>query len=263
MQCCSDLPLTHAIQPQFAELFVNDADEHYSDTIQSFVDISTLDDRLDRESITCEFISRTRGWCRARFIAMDRDEDDSLKEVIFTIRVINDEKRDIEELEERLKQKTRYRKLSLVEHEFSFSDLISEIHDQSVKIAEKDGREFTMDTSRELPDIVTGNEVLLRHLISYMLKYASESTGTRPIKLSVYSKTLGDTAHILVSVAGQLDPARDDDAAHELINGLLGIMGSSLKIIDDKNGMREMYFEADLKIASDAAGQKTGTPAQE
>ena len=59
-----------------------------------FVDISTLEERLLGEnSITHEFIDKTSGWCRSRFIPVDYDENGRLLHVLFCIECIEEEKK--------------------------------------------------------------------------------------------------------------------------------------------------------------------------
>lgn len=66
----------------------------YRKEVQEFVDLDTLDERLNEKKyyISCEFESTHLGWAEGLFVAGDRDENGKLKHVIWAIRTINDEK---------------------------------------------------------------------------------------------------------------------------------------------------------------------------
>lgn len=66
--------------------------EEHVEMMLEFVDFSTLPERLkDKNDISIVFEGRYNGWCRARFIAMGR-EDGVLTRTIFTVECINEEK---------------------------------------------------------------------------------------------------------------------------------------------------------------------------
>ena len=66
--------------------------EYVSDML-AFVDFSTLDERIgDEGSTSIVFRGRVNGWCRARFIVLDRDDDGKLSRVIYAVENINKEK---------------------------------------------------------------------------------------------------------------------------------------------------------------------------
>lgn len=59
-----------------------------------FTDLSTLEERLRGEnSIIYEYIDKKTGWCRARFIPVDNDENGKLLHVLFCIENIEEEKK--------------------------------------------------------------------------------------------------------------------------------------------------------------------------
>lgn len=67
--------------------------EEHVDNITSFVDLSTLDERMNGENnISVIFKGKINGWCRARFIAVDYAIDGSLYHVLYTVECINEEK---------------------------------------------------------------------------------------------------------------------------------------------------------------------------
>ncbi|MCR5691065.1 MAG: HAMP domain-containing histidine kinase [Eubacterium sp.] len=84
---------------QFTNLFNIDAEEKYKDNMVRFSNLTTLVERLrDRNSTTMEYVSKNYGWCRVTFIAMDRNENGDVDRVLFTIQLIDDEKRELERI---------------------------------------------------------------------------------------------------------------------------------------------------------------------
>lgn len=78
---------------QLKNLFQIDAKDAYKNLAFEFADLTTLPARLEkRNSLVFEYESVTYGWCRIRFIAMDRTEGEPLEKVLFTIEQIDDEK---------------------------------------------------------------------------------------------------------------------------------------------------------------------------
>ena len=84
---------------QLKNMFEYDSIDSYKELAFEFCDFGTLSKRLDgKNTIAFEYISNTYGWCRTRFFAMDRGESGELEKVVFAIQVINDEKKEIEEI---------------------------------------------------------------------------------------------------------------------------------------------------------------------
>jgi signal transduction histidine kinase/CheY-like chemotaxis protein len=69
------------------------ADEEYVDNFIEFTDLATLKERLSgRQNISFEFLGKRSGWCRAIFIAVDRDAGGSVSQVIYAVQRIQEEK---------------------------------------------------------------------------------------------------------------------------------------------------------------------------
>lgn len=69
-------------------------DEQYTDAMMEFVNLDTLDDRMKEvNTVTLEFLEKVSGWCRARFIAVEYDEDYHLSRVLWMVENIDAEKR--------------------------------------------------------------------------------------------------------------------------------------------------------------------------
>lgn len=80
---------------QFKNLFNIDCTESFKENVLEFVDISTLSDRMKgKKNITCEYMSKFRGWFRIHFFAMDYVEGQPVDRVVFALQIIDDEKRE-------------------------------------------------------------------------------------------------------------------------------------------------------------------------
>lgn len=70
------------------------AASEYRDAVGRFFDLSTLAMRLgDDESVALEYLAVDGNWHLARFIVQTRDKDGGVKQVLFVIRLISEEKR--------------------------------------------------------------------------------------------------------------------------------------------------------------------------
>lgn len=66
--------------------------EEHVKMITKFVDFSTLPERLkEKNDISIVFEGKINGWCRARFIVMERDGD-VINKMLYAVECINDEK---------------------------------------------------------------------------------------------------------------------------------------------------------------------------
>lgn len=79
---------------QIHEVMCELANEKYLDKVLDFTNIRTLEERLQKKkTIETEFLGNVSGWCRARFIAVDYDEDGHLWHVIFAVEDIDEKKK--------------------------------------------------------------------------------------------------------------------------------------------------------------------------
>lgn len=75
------------------------ATEAYKDIILEFVSLDTLAERLTGKNvITCEFVGKINGWCRASFMPVEYDKYGKLKCVTFTVQSIREEKENAKRL---------------------------------------------------------------------------------------------------------------------------------------------------------------------
>ena len=90
---------------QLRYLFAQDAKEAYRQLAMDFCNVSTLAERMkDKNSIAFEYVSKRLGWCSIRFFALDRIAGQAPERALFTIQVIDSEKREMKEIEERISQ---------------------------------------------------------------------------------------------------------------------------------------------------------------
>ena len=114
-------PKNTGARDQLLNLFMVDATEDYMELMQDFGDIQTLNERLLRDSIACNYLSRSHGWSQIRFFAMDREEGKPLTKVLFTIQNIHDERLDLEENEIKVSKSSTEKKAKSI-----FFDILSE-----------------------------------------------------------------------------------------------------------------------------------------
>ncbi len=90
---------------QLKGMFESDSVDSFIDIALEFCDFTTLEQRLEgRNTIAFEYISKNYGWCRTRFFAMDKNEDEPLEKVLFTIQNISKEKSEVEAVSHRAEE---------------------------------------------------------------------------------------------------------------------------------------------------------------
>lgn len=73
--------------------------EEYLDSVLEFTDLSTLAERMrDKETIAKQFVGKSTGWVQAMFIAIEKNHYGKPTKVIFTTRIIDEEKKNEETL---------------------------------------------------------------------------------------------------------------------------------------------------------------------
>ena len=69
-------------------------------SIEQFLDVSTLDERLSNsKTIAIEFLNDNNIWCRGRFIVVDKNDDGTLRHAMWMVEVIDEEKRQRDNLQ--------------------------------------------------------------------------------------------------------------------------------------------------------------------
>ena len=88
------------VQSLFYETMGKLTDEQYMDAMMAFIDLSTLDARMeDTKTITLEFLGTKTGWCRGRFIAVEYNQEHKLNKVLWVVENIDTEKRNANHLQ--------------------------------------------------------------------------------------------------------------------------------------------------------------------
>lgn len=239
---------------QLEDMFLADADDSYIELMHEFLDLRTLGKRLDKDSIACEYLSKTHGWCEARFIAMERVEGEPLRKAIFTNKIINDEKIEMDRIEESLKKNTAVNVIVPEESPYDFAGMVNSIVSDAAGAASEAGVEVTTDLSPKIPAEVIGCSDIISRAVRYGLLKAIEYSHDGTVKLSVFCNPKGEKAHLLVSVKGSSGAGEDKAAEFDLVDGLLKLAGSGLDVIDE-DGSREIYFELDQSIAEDGKAE--------
>ncbi|MCM1272018.1 MAG: diguanylate cyclase [Clostridium sp.] len=79
---------------QMRQMMTELTDPAYVDVILKFTDLSTLNERMkDVNIISEELLAKNGHWCRAHFILVSRDDLGNLKQVIYAIQYIDEEKK--------------------------------------------------------------------------------------------------------------------------------------------------------------------------
>lgn len=80
-------------QEKLNNVMKNIAVSEHVDLIMEFSDLSTLEERIgNKTDVSTVFMGKINGWCRARFIVLERDENSRLLQVLHTVECIHEEK---------------------------------------------------------------------------------------------------------------------------------------------------------------------------
>ena len=163
---------------QLKNLFEIDSTEAFKDLVLEFCDLSTLRDRMgDSNNIACEYISKKRGWCRIRFFAMDYVEGRPVDNVIFTLQVIDNEKKEVEEITHKVARIETERKELNLFFRLASNEIISPLN-EVMKINQSVIDEHEDDSVGERirkSNVETGRvSELLRDVVEYASLESSE-----------------------------------------------------------------------------------------
>lgn len=87
------LPFIAANAEGTEKLITAEVRESYREKLRQFLDFTTLADRMRSvESLSMEYETEHRGWCRGSFVSVERDSQGRLKRVIYAIQIITEEK---------------------------------------------------------------------------------------------------------------------------------------------------------------------------
>ena len=189
---------------QLLNLFAEDAAAPYIDMLQEFADTRTLNERLKKQSISCDYYSKSHGWTRVRIIAMDREPGQPLKKILFMLRNIEDEKEFAEESEQRIIQYGNENKSKSVFFDIMtdrVKDAMRSIQDDAAAIKKKaPGKEIA-----EHADRIDQTGTLLLTLTDRLVDASDIYAGTMKPDLEDYS-----FRQLVLDVAGEAKHLTDE-----------------------------------------------------
>ena len=163
-------------------------------------------------------------------------------------------------------------KMELIPAEYSVKKMIYDVLSITRSKVESKGLDFIVDVSPSMPDKLYGDDVRLKQIIINLLTNASKYTDSGEVRLGFYGKALNqDTLHILVSVKDSGSGIKPDDLKKlsqrfarfdeeknrnvegtgigmNLVNSLLALMGTELKVASIYGKGSDFYFEIEQKI---------------
>ncbi len=162
---------------QFRNLFETDAQPGYKDMMVDFGRTATLPIRMERRNtLSAEYESKTWGWTRIRWIAMDRKEGQPVDKVLFTIENINQEKR---ELSDTLGQMEKARSENRVKSAF-LANMTQELRDPLVEMLDENRQNLEAATDegvRERSEKMRSSGEKVLFLVDNMLDFARIESG--------------------------------------------------------------------------------------
>lgn len=180
------LPKGAGARKALQDLFMRDTEDAYRDTVLEFVDISTVSQRLERGSISCEYVSKAHGWSQARFFAVEREDGQPLKQVLFTIQDINEEKRQLDRAEKRATNAefgNRVRDAFFVGLSSIMSSPTHAILDLDEKILHESGDETVLAHARQ----IMSRGRILAHLVDTAVDTSRAAAGEIELTHEEYS----------------------------------------------------------------------------
>lgn len=81
-------------QEKMHNVMLNIASEEHRALMVEFTDFSTLEERMkDQSAISAVFHGKINGWCRAKFIKVNHNENERLRYVLYAVECIDEEKK--------------------------------------------------------------------------------------------------------------------------------------------------------------------------
>lgn len=218
-----NIPNGSGAREKIRNIFDRDTAEPYREIVLEFVDLSTLPQRMERESIACEYVSKAFGWSMIRFFAAGREEGKPLDQVIFTIQDINEEKRELERFEERADQaefENRARNAFVMGVSHSMKPPLQTILELAGKISSETDEEPLRSYARQ----IEGTGRMLSFMIDNALDSSKLAAGTMERTFEEYSfRTLIEDVRETVDAMAQTEvPAFDADVPATIPERLVG-----------------------------------------
>ena len=208
---------------RFFNRLIEDVSDRYKDLVRTFVDLDTLPDRLDGDSIVCEYISESRGWCQARFFAMERRDDKKPGRAVFTIRIIHDEKLEMDRIEQQLSKEASDKAANIIlYHNISpeINDMLRIVNDRASRIETESQDELIKSYAA---DIVEGGRVLSIQINKILgsLQLSAGLMKTDNIQYS-FRKLIEEVIDYTSDVISKKDLNLETDISPRIPDGLYG-----------------------------------------
>lgn len=165
-------------------------------------------------------------------------------------------------------------KMELVNGDYSFKQMLSEVVNMVKARAEFEKLEFICDVSPNICDRLNGDSVRLKQVIINLITNAAKYTDEGSVKLSVFGNKHEGKMHLLISVKdtgigireedleklAQRFQRFDDERNHSvegtgiglnLVKGILDLMDSQLHVISVYGEGSEFYFEIEQDIVDE------------
>ena len=138
---------------------------------------------------------------------------------------------------------------------YSMRQLLMDVLQTVLPIAEDHLFSLTLDASETLPDQLQGDPRLLREILVNLVAGSLPAADGGKAQLAVYGKAMSERIHLLFTVRVISDAANDkavSGLSMEVASGLLTGMGSALKSVRSPAGRSEVYFEIEQQVLDSA-----------
>ena len=134
---------------------------------------------------------------------------------------------------------------------YSLRQLLTDILQAVLPLAEENGFTLTLDAAESLPDQLLGDSRILREILINLISGSLSKADSGRLQLSVYGKPLDDRIHLLFSVRIISNSTKTQEISglvKEVVSSLLTGIGSDLKSVRSPAGRSESYFEIEQKV---------------
>ncbi len=127
---CEQLDLTHNPHTLMNKRFYEEIEDVQKEKFWAYNDLSTLSERMSGEKIiSSDFCHKKDGWIRAQYIRIGESIDSSIEKVIYAIRNIDEEKKNVE----KWKKKSNTDELTGLFNRHAYEEDISAIEKSGIK----------------------------------------------------------------------------------------------------------------------------------
>lgn len=210
------VPTGPGAREKLLEIFERDTSESYREVVLEFIDIGTLPQRLERESIACEYVSKRYGWSQVRFFVVERQEGGALERVLLTIQDITEEKQELGRFQERAVQaerENRARNSFIAGVSSSMRFPIQEILDYSASILNESDEPHIRSYAKQIDSRIK--------LLKYMMESTSDDFELTPEEYSL-NMMVGDIEDIVMAMMQGKSFELETDVSPSIPDRLIG-----------------------------------------